>query len=81
MKTARRIPEDNFDWLRTDEKDCREYLEKTYPKGCPEDITNSKLFIDFPDMEDYDKCPYNSPKHASLAEQFAENDELGDFYD
>jgi len=76
-----RIPEENFDWLRTDEKDCREYLEKTYPKGCPEDITNSKLFIDFPDMEDYDKCPYNSPKHASLAEQFAENDELGDFYD
>ena len=76
-----RIPEENFDWLRTDEKDCREYLEKTYPKGCPEDITNSKLFIDFPDMEDYDKCPYNSPKHASLAEQFAENDELGEYYD
>lgn len=76
-----RIPEENFDWLRTDEKDCREYLEKTYPKGCPEDITNSRLYIDFPDMEDYDKCPYNSPKHANLAEQFAENDELGDYYD
>lgn len=76
-----RIPEDNFDWLRKDGIDCREYLEKKYPKGCPEDITNSRLYIDYPDMEDYDKCPYNSPKHAALAEQFAENDELAEYYD
>jgi hypothetical protein len=75
-----RIPYDNFDWLRNDEYDNREYLEKHFPKGCAEDITNSRLYLDYPDMEDYDKCPYNSPKHEEMAKRFKEHDSLEGYY-
>lgn len=77
-----RIPYDNFDWLRNDDYDNREYLEKHFPKGCPEDITNSNLYLmdGIADMEDYDKCPYNSPKHEEMAKRFKEKDTLEGYY-
>lgn len=75
-----RVPYDDFEWLRNDEYDNREYLEKHFPRGCSEDITNSDLYIGVADMEDYDKCQYNSPKHEKMAKMFAEKDSLEGYY-